>query len=1057
MGNNLETSPVEGEESTPTDQEHTASVETENADIQSRSIKFVCDICDRCFDTSKGLKIHRSYHDRLSKKIDLENFNRSSRSRQEFLLVDRIDSSQQGWNLPVIDENHTDSNSNAASDPNAQQNIPSSLNCSLCGFTARSMGGLKCHMKKHQRKDQINVQECSDLRVLHESIAFHKRHSRRLNQIPKGARASAADKLSKLIDLCLVNNDMASWRNLFLFSYTSLIVPDRDSNTSLTSAVKKNILSDQLRAQPSAQKQNRHADTTNLTSSLSKRIEAKVADGDVKNAFRLLTSEDSLAPDNEETYNILLSKHPSPSREIRSPPASDSVNPLFVDEQSVLKAIKNFKKGSAAGPDGIKPQFLKDMLAKNCGDAAFRLLKSITALMNFMLAGKLCPQICEYMYGAILIALKKKSGGIRPIAIGNTFRRLCARLSCAAVSDRMANYFSPKQVGFSVRGGCEAAVHSARKFISSITSPKTVMLKVDMENAFNSVERDEILTSIKENLPELFPFIWQSYSKPSLLLYGSRIINSSVGCQQGDPLGPLCFSLAIHPLVKKIQSAFNVFYLDDGTIGDDYNIVLKDFKSFMSECKELGLSVNQSKCELFIPMDSHKEEIISVFREVAPQIKIIEQDDLSLLGSPLTDFAANSILSSKINTYQLLSDRLKNIHHHTALFLLRNCMAVPMMSYLIRSAPIFQNVLLSKLDNILKSSLEHILNASLEDGHWNQATLPISLGGIGVRKLDSIAIPAYCSSVYSTKELVNQIFDPSININNQHLELAENIWKNLANVDEIPSDLSHQKCWDIPIATNEFNLLERNDLVDKARLIAVSEKESGDWLRAVPSPNLGTLLDPESLRIAVALRLGTKVYRAHTCRCGQQADEFGRHGLKCKKSAGRFPRHSAMNDLIKRALKTAEVPSLLEPVDISRDDNKKRVDGVTIVPWSHGRQLAWDATCVDPVCATYLNGSATQPCFASNRAAVNKRNHYRTVCNMYHFVAFAVDCLGGWSKEAQKFGLELGKRMSISTGEPKSLSFFRQRVSIAIQRGNSASVLGTIPSDSSLSEIHYFR
>lgn len=284
----------------------------------------------------------------------------------------------------------------------------------------------------------------------------------------------------------------------------------------LTSAVKKNILS--VRPQPQFQAQcltqNRQFASIS-TNNFSKRIEAKVADGDVKNAFRLLASEDCLAPDNEETFNILVNKHPSPTREIKLLPAPESSNPIIVDEQTVLKAIKNFKKGSAAGPDGIKPQYLKDMLSKKCGEAATRLLKSITALMNLMLAGQLCPEICEYMYGAILIALKKKSGGIRPIAIGNTFRRLCARLSCGMVSNRMSNYFCPKQVGFSVRGGCEAAVHSARKFISSIASPKTVMLKMDMENAFNSMERDVILSSIKENLPELFPFVWQAYSKPS--------------------------------------------------------------------------------------------------------------------------------------------------------------------------------------------------------------------------------------------------------------------------------------------------------------------------------------------------------------------------------------------------------------------------------------------------------------------------------------------------------------------------------------------------------------
>ncbi|KAJ6648441.1 hypothetical protein Bhyg_03669 [Pseudolycoriella hygida] len=259
------------------------------------------------------------------------------------------------------------------------------------------------------------------------------------------------------------------------------------------------------------------------------------------------------------------------------------------------------------------------------------------------------------------------------------------------------------------------------------------------------------------------------------------------------------------------------------------------------------LSVNQSKCELFIPSDIHKDEITRVFREVAPNIKIIGEEELSLLGSPLTALASNSILAAKINTYQLLSDRLLNIQRHTALFLLRNCLAIPMMTYLIRSAPIFENILLKKLDEILKSSLEHILNASLEVENWVQATLPVSLGGIGIRQLSSLAVPAYCSSVYSTKDLVSQIFDPSINFTDRHLEKAEEIWKSIANVTDVPLNKQHQKSWDIPIAMKE--------------------------------------------------------------------------------------------------------------------------------------------------------------------AAVDKRNDYRTVCNSYHFIAFAVDCLGGWSQEAKAFGSELARRL----------------------------------------------
>ena len=53
-----------------------------------------------------------------------------------------------------------------------------------------------------------------------------------------------------------------------------------------------------------------------------------------------------------------------------------------------------------------------------------------------------------------------------------------------------------------------------------------------------------------------------------------------------------------------------------------------------------------------------------------------------------------------------------------------------------------------------------------------------------------------------------------------------------------------------------------------------------------------------------------------------------------------------MNDIIARALNLANVPAMLEPAGIVREDNK-RPDGMTNIPWSHGRHLVWDFTCPD--------------------------------------------------------------------------------------------------------------
>ena len=67
----------------------------------------------------------------------------------------------------------------------------------------------------------------------------------------------------------------------------------------------------------------------------------------------------------------------------------------------------------------------------------------------------------------------------------------------------------------------------------------------------------------------------------------------------------------------------------------------------------------------------------------------------------------------------------------------------------------------------------------------------------------------------------------------------------------------------------------------------------------------GTLLDSETFRISVALRVGAEVCQPHTCRCRKTMDALGLHGLSCKYSAGRHPRHAALNECVRRALQSA--------------------------------------------------------------------------------------------------------------------------------------------------------
>jgi hypothetical protein len=48
----------------------------------------------------------------------------------------------------------------------------------------------------------------------------------------------------------------------------------------------------------------------------------------------------------------------------------------------------------------------------------------------------------------------------------------------------------------------------------------------------------------------------------------------------------------------------------------------------------------------------------------------------------------------------------------------------------------------------------------------------------------------------------------------------------------------------------------------------------------------------------------------------------------------------------------------------------------------------------------------------------------------------------------------IGAKLMIESGDSRAKFFFYQRVSLAIQRGNAASILGTLPYVTPLEEVH---
>ena len=139
--------------------------------------------------------------------------------------------------------------------------------------------------------------------------------------------------------------------------------------------------------------------------------------------------------------------------------------------------------------------------------------------MNVILEGKGPFELRPYFFGAKLIALKKPDGGLRPIAIGNTFLRLSAKCAGYNVFESRQARYGNRQVGVSTKRGAELASHVFRCLIESPQPKGNVILKIDFENGFKSINRQFMIEKVFETYPEDYKYSHSAYSQPSSLFF----------------------------------------------------------------------------------------------------------------------------------------------------------------------------------------------------------------------------------------------------------------------------------------------------------------------------------------------------------------------------------------------------------------------------------------------------------------------------------------------------------------------------------------------------------
>ena len=203
----------------------------------------------------------------------------------------------------------------------------------------------------------------------------------------------------------------------------------------------------------------------------------------------------------------------------------------------------------------------------------------------------------------------------------------------------------------------------------------------------------------------------------------------------------------------------------------------------------------------------------------------------------------------------------------------------------------------------LRHSLESITGSSLDDAAWQQAALPILLGGLGLREAVASAPAAFLGSCNTTWELTSHLvgsgLSTSLDISGDEEEgiLREKLSVELPGINlNAASQRVLQSALDAKALSK---CKESASIRDRVHLNTLGTTSAGAWLRAIPNSNLGLAMSRHEFVPAVRMWLGIRLFpsppQSLQCTCEQNMDEFGDHLLGCAHGPIRIKRHDALS------------------------------------------------------------------------------------------------------------------------------------------------------------------
>ena len=561
-----------------------------------------------------------------------------------------------------------------------------------------------------------------------------------------------------------------------------------------------------------------------------------------------------------------------------------------LDAKLFAECLRSAPSGCSPGPGDCSNEILKVCLDDH---EELKLLQS--AAEDF--AKTAVPDsVFKAFMVARMTALQKPDGGIRGIATGTVFRRLVAKTFARQFGTAVEAACAPFQFALSTRAGVDCVGHTVRA--ATEANPRMTVLSVD------GIGR-------------------QAYSSPSSYAWedaeGQRhSIGQHEGGEQVDPLMPLLFSLAIHDALEEVQAELEDGELLFAFLDDVYVVCLPHRVRTIFDLlgarlsRVAGIRLHDGKTRVWNKAGECPERVAELGSDVwSPQ-------GVKILGTPVGsgDFVER-MATERLAEEQKLWEALAWIPDlQCAWQVLLQC-AGPRCHHFLRTVPPSQTGTYAVgEDRGMMQAMERLLGGFTGGGDQQVrarqiASLPMRLGGLGMRSAGRMSQAAYWASWADALNMIHQRLP----------QLAEQFVTALSGVplgegclgelQNAATSLDHQGFVNRPTWTElrlgkrppvadcgwqfhassssehffrETVVLAQSCAADQANLRSHSGPGSSDVLMGCPTgPEFQ--VEPGNFRTLALERLRLPLcVTSAVCECGASLDLLGRHRAACPRS-----------------------------------------------------------------------------------------------------------------------------------------------------------------------------